>query len=223
VSAPRANRSASATSRAPRAGGGVRVVAAAATRKRVWIAAATLALGGAALVAWLAWPRANELMSAPPEPPPVAHAVAAPGEAPESEARAKRRAQARRIPESAPAPAEAPPGEPPARDDPTVGFGPPGERTGMALFPPMGTKPIKIGIVVPDDFEVPEGYVKHFQATEDGELLPAILLFHPDYEWVDETGAAIALPADRVVPPELAPPDLPIRMLEVPAAKGDAR
>ena len=56
----------------------------------------------------------------------------------------------------------------------------------------MGTKPTKIGIVVPDDFELPEGYVRHFQANEDGELLPAILLFHPDYEWVDDADEGIS-------------------------------
>ena len=94
-------------------------------------------------------------------------------------------------------------------------MGKPGETSGIKLFPAMGTKPTKIGIVVPDDFELPEGYVRHFQANEDGELLPAILLFHPDFEWVDDAGEPIPLPPDRVVPPELAPPGMPIEMLEV--------
>ena len=94
-------------------------------------------------------------------------------------------------------------------------MGKPGETSGIKLFPAMGTKPTKIGIVVPDDFELPEGYVRHFQASEDGELLPAILLFHPDFEWVDDAGEPIPLPPDRVVPPELAPPGMPIEMLEV--------
>ena len=35
---------------------------------------------------------------------------------------------------------------------------------------------------------------------------------------VDADGRPIALPADRVVPPELAPPDLPIRRVRVPPA-----
>ena len=112
---------------------------------------------------------------------------------------------------------------PPSHDDVPFSLGKPGEKSGMQLFPAHGTKPIKIGIVVPDDFEVPEGYVRHFQATENGELLPPILLFHPDYEWVDDAGNPIELPADRVVPPELAPPGLPIQMLEVRDEPGGAR
>jgi hypothetical protein len=77
---------------------------------------------------------------------------------------------------------------------------------------------VKIGIVVPEDFPLPEGFVRHYQSTDDGRALPPILMFHPDYEWVDPRGEPIAIPADRVVPPELAPPGLPIRMLEVPEA-----
>jgi hypothetical protein len=41
-------------------------------------------------------------------------------------------------------------------------------------------------------------------------------MFHPDYHPVDERGVPIPLPADRVVPPEMAPPAMPIQMLEVP-------
>ncbi|MBI1815448.1 MAG: hypothetical protein HYR72_10750 [Deltaproteobacteria bacterium] len=95
-------------------------------------------------------------------------------------------------------------------------FGPLVAGEGIAVFPPPGTKPIKRGILVPEDFELPPGYVRHYQATDDGERVPAILMFHPDYQPVDERGAPIKLPADRVVPPEMAPPGLPIQMLEVP-------
>ena len=130
--------------------------------------------------------------------------------------RAPHRTRARSV--SAPVPA--PGAEPPAREDPPFSIGPPG--SGIALFPPRDTKPIKSGIVVPEDFELPEGYVRHYQANDDGELLAPILLFHPDYEIVDEDGEPIEVPADRVVPPELAPEGLPIQMLEVPGAKGDA-
>ena len=66
------------------------------------------------------------------------------------------------------------------------------ERRGSRLFPPLGTDPPKIGIVVPEDFELPEGYVRHYQATDDGEPLPAILMFHPDFEFFDENGQPIA-------------------------------
>jgi hypothetical protein len=89
----------------------------------------------------------------------------------------------------------------------------------MRVFPPPGTKPIKRGIVVPDDFDLPPGFVRHYQATDDGERLPAILMFSPDYDWVDAQGKPLVLPADRVVPPELAPPGLPIQMLDVPEPK----
>jgi hypothetical protein len=91
-----------------------------------------------------------------------------------------------------------------------------GETTGIAAFEPPGTDPPKAGIVVPDDFPLPEGYVRHYQADDDGNQLPPILMFHPDYEFVDEDGAPVALPESRVVPPELAPSGLPIRMLDVP-------
>jgi hypothetical protein len=90
------------------------------------------------------------------------------------------------------------------------------EPTGIALFPPPGTDPIKRGLVVPDDFELPPGYLRHYQVTDDGKPLPPILLFHPDFAPLDQHGEPIALPADRVVPPEMAPPGLPIELLDVP-------
>jgi hypothetical protein len=131
---------------------------------------------------------------------------------------------------SAPAPPAAPPpaagraatpqapadGGPPTHEEPAFSIGPPG--SGIALFPKPGTDPLKIGIVVPEDFPLPEGFVRHHQTTDDGRDLPAILMFHPDYEWVGPDNEPIRIPADRVVPPELAPPGLPIRMLEVPEA-----
>ncbi|HVM97695.1 MAG TPA: hypothetical protein VMT89_14970 [Candidatus Acidoferrales bacterium] len=88
--------------------------------------------------------------------------------------------------------------------------------TGIAVFPPPGTKPIKRGIVVPDGFELPPGYVRHYQTTDDGRQLPPILMFHPDYKPVDERGEPIALPEDRVVPADMAPTGMDVRMLDVP-------
>jgi hypothetical protein len=93
-----------------------------------------------------------------------------------------------------------------------------GATGGIAVFPPKGTDPIKVGIVVPDDYELPEGYVRYHQVTDDGRRLPPILLFSPDYQFVDADGRAAALPKDGVVPPEMAPPGLPVRMLEIPEA-----
>ena len=93
----------------------------------------------------------------------------------------------------------------------------PGGPTGMALFPPPGTMPTLRGIVVPDDFPLPPGYVRHYQTTDDGRRLPAILMFHPDHPPKDAQGNELPVTPDRIVPPELAPPGLPIEMLEPPA------
>jgi hypothetical protein len=128
---------------------------------------------------------------APPSPPPPEESAA-------------------REPEPAPE-AEAEPG---GESEPDV-------PSGIGLFPPPGTEPIKIGIVVPEDFALPEGYLRHYQVTDDGQDLEPILLFHPDFEVFDEAGNPIPLPPDRVVPSELAPPGMPIRFLEVPLPPPD--
>jgi hypothetical protein len=88
--------------------------------------------------------------------------------------------------------------------------------SGIGLFPPPGTDPPKSGIIVPDDYELPPGYVRHYQATDDGHQLQPILMFHPDFQPVDDRGRPIKLPKDRVVPPSMAPPGLPIETLGVP-------
>lgn len=95
------------------------------------------------------------------------------------------------------------------------------DKTGIHLFPRPGTKPIKAGIIVPDGYQLPPGYVRHHQTTDDGEPVQAILMFHPDHRPVDADGRPIPLPADRVVPPELAPPGMPIQMLEAPPVRRD--
>jgi hypothetical protein len=92
----------------------------------------------------------------------------------------------------------------------------PPERAGIAVFNPMGTKPIKIGLVVPDDFELPTGYVRHHQMLDDGRELPAVLMFHPDTPPLDEAGQPIPVPPDRMVPPEHAPAGLPLEYLQLP-------
>lgn len=88
--------------------------------------------------------------------------------------------------------------------------------SGIGLFPPPGTDPPKAGILVPDDYELPPGYVRHYQTTDDGQQLRPILMFHPDFQPVDDRGRPIKLPKDRVVPPNLAPPGLPLETLQVP-------
>lgn len=89
---------------------------------------------------------------------------------------------------------------------------PPGDG-GIYVFNKPGTKPIKDGIIVPEGFELPPGYVRHFQHTDDGEDVPPILMFHPDHKLFDAAGHPVPLPPDLIVPPELAPKGMPIRML----------
>jgi hypothetical protein len=205
---------------------GVKIVAAPGVRKSVWlIAAATALVALAVLVLALVGREPVEVASAPapsalqPEavaitaPPPAAHEAPHDSEAEKPVSRVASRRRAASPIEPAP----------PSHDDVPFSLGKPGVASGIELFPAHGTKPTKIGIVVPDDFELPEGYVRHFQATDDGALLPAVLLFHPDYEWVDDAGNVIEMPPDRVVPPELAPPGLPIQMLELRDEPGAAR
>ena len=91
-----------------------------------------------------------------------------------------------------------------------------GVHTGLGAFNPPGTKPVLQGLAVPEDFPLPPGYVRHYQATDDGQRVEPILMFAPDYQPRGLDGQPIALPPDRVVPPELAPPGLPIRRIALP-------
>ncbi len=91
-----------------------------------------------------------------------------------------------------------------------------GVHTGLGAFNPPGTKPVIQGLAVPEDFPLPPGYVRHYQATDDGQRVEPILMFAPDYPLRGADGQPIALPPDRVVPPELAPPGLPIRRIALP-------
>jgi hypothetical protein len=164
------------------------------------------------------------LFGRPPAPPPEPSGSPAPGAAVEPADEGSTE-----LPVSQPMAPPAPPSPPPPEESaarepepaPEAGAEPagesePGVASGIGLFPPPGTDPIKIGIVVPEDFALPEGYLRHYQVTDDGQDLEPILLFHPDFEVFDEAGNPIPLPPDRVVPSELAPPGMPIRFLEVP-------
>jgi hypothetical protein len=92
-----------------------------------------------------------------------------------------------------------------------------GVTSGLGAFQPPGTRPPLVGLAVPDDFELPPGYVRHYQTTDDGQRLEPILMFSPDTPWYDAAGQRLQLPAHRVVPMEMAPPGLPIRRIVVPA------
>lgn len=91
-----------------------------------------------------------------------------------------------------------------------------GIRTGIGAFNPPGTSPPLEGLAVPEDFELPEGYVRHYQSTDEGVAIEPILMFAPDFTLYDANGRPIAMPGNRVVPPGLAPPGLPIRRVRIP-------
>ncbi|HQY75764.1 MAG TPA: hypothetical protein PLT54_03450 [Rhodoferax sp.] len=74
-----------------------------------------------------------------------------------------------------------------------------------------------VGLAVPEDFVLPPGYVRHHQATDDGQRIEPILMFAPDFQMFDAQQRPMEMPANRVVPPELAPPGLPIRRIVIPA------
>lgn len=91
-----------------------------------------------------------------------------------------------------------------------------GVRTGLGAFQPPGTRPPVVGLAVPEDYVLPPGYVRHHQATDDGQRIEAILMFSPDQPPRDATGRPLAVPADRVVTPSLAPAGFPIRYVVIP-------
>jgi len=116
-----------------------------------------------------------------------------------------------------------PPGEAPTMAEVIDRLHAAGVRTGLGAFQPPGTSPPLIGLAVPEDFPLPEGYVRHYQATDDGQRIEPILMFSPDFQFFDAAGNPVPIPADRVVPPEMAPPGLPIRRIEVPRPRDGGR
>lgn len=124
-------------------------------------------------------------------------------------------------PSSAPLPsddlaAHVPPGTVPTMNQVIERLHQAGVRTGLGAFNPPGTRPPLIGLAVPEGFELPPGYVRHHQATDDGQRIEAILMFDPDHPPPEAAGRPLATPAERVVPAELAPPGLPIRLISLP-------
>ncbi len=91
-----------------------------------------------------------------------------------------------------------------------------GIHSGIGAFNPPGTSPPLIGLAVPEDFKLPEGYVRHYQTTDDGQRIEPILMYSPDFEFFDSAGRRIDIPADRVVPPGMAPPGMTSCRITVP-------
>jgi hypothetical protein len=205
---------------------GVRILEDAGVRRVAWVFGSITALVIAATVVVLVLLRFTpgagsaepgrrvEETVAPPAPAPVPPPAAVTPSAPA--ATHPPAPVARRKPVPPAVPPAAPPASLPALDarDVIRALRDAGETGGLAAFPEPGTKPTRTGIVVPDDFALPPGYVRHYQTTDDGKPLPPILMFHPDYEFVDAQGQPVALPESRIVPPEMAPSGLPIRTLD---------
>ena len=112
--------------------------------------------------------------------------------------------------------AHIPPGPVPTMNQVIEGLHQRGIRTGLGAFNPPGTRPPLIGLAVPEAFELPPGYLRHHQATDDGQPIEAILMFDPDHPPPVAAGRSLATPPERVVPAELAPPGLPIRLITLP-------
>lgn len=108
------------------------------------------------------------------------------------------------------------PGEEPSAAEVITELNKAGIHTGIAAFPPPGTSPPMVGLAVPDDYALPEGYVRHFQATDDGQRIEPILMFSPDYQFFDASGKPIKIPENRVVPPGMAPDGLTARPIKIP-------
>ena len=159
------------------------------------------------LSAWLVSSPASVPATPEAEPERLAQAAPAPSPPP-----------SRPAPKAAPRPQSAPaqPSEPaPQEESVAQEAAPSGPAEGINLYRP-GTSPLKQGIIVPENFELPPGFVRHYQSTDNGEGIKPILMFHPDYKPVDSKGTPVELPSNRVVPPELAPQGMPIEILELP-------
>ncbi len=158
-----------------------------------------------------------------PSPPPPEEPIA---RAPRVEAPRPAEPEPAASPRPRPAPApvavRAEPPPPPAAPEPEMTERiPPEGRSGMAVFPAPGTKPIKLGLVVPEGFPLPPGYVRHYQTTDEGKMLPAILMFHPDHAAGRRLGQADRGDRGSDRSPELAPQGMPIEQLTLPDEEAD--
>lgn len=98
-----------------------------------------------------------------------------------------------------------------------------GIHSGIGAFNPPGTSPPLVGLAAPEDMPLPEGYVRHYQTTDDGQSIEPILMYSPDYDFFDAAGRPIQVPEDRVVPPDMAPPGIPGRRIAIPPPRDEGR
>lgn len=200
-------------------GEGVRTLAKPRRRQpRSW--AVAVAVGVLAVAAWwiLAGSAAPGPRSTPASPEEVEQAAAGP--------------MPGRVPPSYTPPAEESPDMPSKDPDDLAAYFRPGDpeptgaevitalqqagvRTGLGAFNPPGTSPPLDGLAVPPGFKLPPGYVRHHQVTDEGVPIEPILMFSPDFTLHDAQGRPIPMPANRVVPPGLAPPGMPVRLVRI--------
>jgi hypothetical protein len=195
-----------------------------------YLLAAVVVVGGVAY--WLTAPSPPEPVAVPPAAPMWAAAQRdmLPEAAPVASAPAA--AASPPLPQATPAPGARDPNDDPTPD--LTAYLNPGEKptmnevidrlrragvtTGVAAFNPPGTKPPLVGLAVPEDFALPPGYVRHHQTTDDGQDIEPVLMYAPDHpRFVDAARQPIGTARDRIVPPEQAPPGLPLRKVVVPA------
>lgn len=207
-------------------GDGVRVVdkPRAARRGRAWMVAVAVAGGTVALGAWFVLGRSPGQGSAPSDTHGlVVEDKTSPSNAPAPRSAAPGNNATAQEPE--PMPGNDPddlasyfqPGDPePTGAQVITALQDAGVRTGLGAFNPPGTSPPLEGLAVPEDFRLPDGYVRHHQVTDEGVPIEPILMFSPEFTLYDKHGKPIAMPENRVVPPELAPPDMPLRRVRIP-------
>ena len=88
---------------------------------------------------------------------------------------------------------------------------------GLGAFSPPGTRPPLVGLAVPEDFALPEGYVRHYQATDDGQRIEPILMFSPDHQFVDAAASRSRSRRTASCRRSSPRPGLPIRRIVIPA------
>ncbi len=194
-----------------------------------YLLAAVAVVGG--LAYWLTAPSETDSSAAPrpvppvavaphyetrPEPAPAASAVSA-ASAPTLPPRLTARVRDPNDDQSPDLTDYLNPGEKPTMNEVIDRLRRAGVTTGVAAFNPPGTKPPLIGLAVPDDFALPPGYVRHLQNTDDGQDIEPILMYSPDHpRFLDAARQPIGSARDRIVPPEQAPPGLPLRRVVIP-------
>ena len=198
-------------------GEGVRVVAKPRGPRRTWALLAVIALVAAAVWWWLL-PQGQDAMAAAADKPALATTDAAPQSAHPTTPTPVQELPAMPSNDPNDLASHFRPGDPePTGAEVIEALHEAGIRTGLGAFNPPGTSPPLEGLAVPDDYDLPPGYVRHHQVTDEGVAIEPILMFSPDFNLRDAQGRPIPLPADRIVTAQFAPPGLPLRRIRIPS------